>query len=158
VESVNSFLKAGVPHEAKAGLNEISWGSKEGQKITPEEDAYYHWVLEQWEQGNTSLRIEYGESPEDVAVRQKPVIDHIVSQSQEETILICMHGRALRILLCQLLHYPLKSMDLFEHENLGLYLLNFTGTMFSIVKHNDTRHLAGVNEILSKRKTVISSR
>ncbi len=158
VESVNSFLKAGVPHEAKAGLNEISWGSKEGQKITPEEDAYYHWVLEQWEQGNTSMRIEYGESPEDVAVRQKPVIDHIVSQPQEETILICMHGRALRILLCQLLHYPLKSMDLFEHENLGLYLLNFTGTMFSIVKHNDTRHLAGVNEILSKRKPVISNR
>ncbi|HMI66626.1 MAG TPA: histidine phosphatase family protein [Cyclobacteriaceae bacterium] len=158
VESVNSFLKAGVPHEAKAGLNEISWGSKEGQKITPEEDAYYHWVLEQWEQGNTSMRIEYGESPEDVAVRQKPVIDHIVSQSQEETILICMHGRALRILLCQLLHYPLKSMDLFEHENLGLYLLNFTGTMFSIVKHNDTRHLAGVNEILSKRKPVVSNR
>jgi len=158
VESVNSFLKAGVPHEAKAGLNEISWGSKEGQKITPEEDAYYHWVLEQWEQGNTSMRIEYGESPEDVAVRQKPVIDHIVSQSQEETILICMHGRALRILLCQLLHYPLKSMDLFEHENLGLYLLNFTGTMFSIAKHNDTRHLAGVNELLSKRKPVISNR
>ena len=158
VESVSSFLKAGVPHEAKAGLNEISWGSKEGQKITPEEDAYYHWVLEQWEQGNTSMRIEYGESPEDVALRQRPVIDHIVSQSQEETILICMHGRALRILLCQLLHYPLKSMDLFEHENLGLYLLNFTGTMFSIVKHNDTRHLAGVNEILSKRKTVISNR
>jgi broad specificity phosphatase PhoE len=158
VESVNSFLKAGVPHEAKAGLNEISWGSKEGQKITPEEDAYYHWVLEQWEQGNTSMRIEYGESPEDVALRQKPVIDHIVSQPQEETILICMHGRALRILLCQLLHYPLKSMDLFEHENLGLYLLNFTGTMFSIIKHNDIRHLAGVNEILSKRKTVISNR
>ncbi len=158
VESVSSFLKAGVPHEAKAGLNEISWGSKEGQKITPEEDAYYHWVLEQWEQGNTSMRIEYGESPEDVAVRQKPVIDHIVSQPQEETILICMHGRALRILLCQLLHYPLKSMDLFEHENLGLYLLNFTGTMFSIAKHNDTRHLAGVNELLSKRKPVISNR
>jgi probable phosphoglycerate mutase len=69
-----------------------------------------------------------------------------------------MHGRALRILLCQLLHYPLKSMDLFEHENLGLYLLNFTGTMFSIVKHNDIRHLAGVNEILSKLKPVISNR
>jgi len=107
-------------------------------------------MLQEWQLGNTSKRIEYGESPEDVASRQKPVIDHILSQSQEQTILICMHGRALRILLCQLLHYPLRSMDLFEHENLGLYLLSFTGTMFSVVKHNDTQHLAKLREFLPK--------
>jgi broad specificity phosphatase PhoE len=150
-ESVQSFLNAGVSHEAMAGLNEISWGSKEGQKITPEEDAYYHWMLQQWQQGNTGHRIEYGESPEDVASRQKPVIAHIMAHPEQSTILICMHGRALRILLCQLLHYPLKSMDLFEHENLCLYLLNFTGTLFSIEKNNDTSHLSRVNGILASR-------
>ena len=158
VETVQLFLNEGVPTEAMAGLNEISWGSKEGQKITPEEDAYYHWMLEQWQQGNTSKRIEFGESPEDVAARQRPVIDHILSRQEEKTILICMHGRALRILLCQLLHYPLKSMDLFEHANLCLYLMNFTGTMFSVERHNDTRHLVSVGEILAKRKPVASNR
>jgi len=30
-------------------------------------------------------------------------------------------GRAIRILMCIILNYPLKSMDMFEHENLGLY-------------------------------------
>ena len=141
VESVQLFMNAGIPQEAHIGLNEISWGNKEGQKITPEEDQYYHWILSQWQQGHTSLRIEGGESPEEVAARQQPVMDHIMSRKDEPTVLICMHGRAMRILLCQLLHYPLRSMDLFEHENLCLYLLNFTGTMFSIEKHNDTRHL-----------------
>ena len=155
VQTVQSFLNDGTPTEAMAGLNEISWGSKEGQKITPEEDAYYHWMLQQWQQGNTALRIEYGESPEEVAARQKPVIEHILSRPQEETILICMHGRALRILLCQLLHYPLKSMDLFEHENLCLYLLHYTGTMFSVAKHNDTSHLAKVNEMLLNRSVKV---
>jgi probable phosphoglycerate mutase len=142
-------MNAGVPQQAMAGLNEISWGNKEGQKITPEEDAYYHWMLNQWQKGNTSERIEGGESPEDVAARQKPVIDYIMSRKEEPMILICMHGRAMRILLCQLLNYPLQSMDMFEHQNLGLYLLNYSGTMFSIVKHNDTKHLKNVDEVLS---------
>jgi len=55
-----------------------------------------------------------------------------------------MHGRAIRIILCQLLNYPLKSMDIFEHENLCLYLLNQTGTMFSVEKYNYTGHLVGL--------------
>jgi len=55
VETVQSFIDLGIPTESLAGLNEISWGSKEGQKITPEEDAYYHWMLRQWQEGNTSL-------------------------------------------------------------------------------------------------------
>jgi broad specificity phosphatase PhoE len=140
-QSVKGFLELGLPHEALVGLNEICWGTKEGHKITPDEDEYYHYMLKQWQLGNTSVRIENGESPEDVVVRMKPAIDHIMSKPEEQTILICMHGRAIRILLCILMNYPLKSMDMFEHENLGLYLLNYTGTMFQVERYNDTAHL-----------------
>jgi broad specificity phosphatase PhoE len=141
-ESVQPFLNLGIEHEAFTGLNEISWGANEGRRITEEEDKYYHWMLEQWQQGNTSQRIEGGESPEDLVARQKPVLQYILNQKKEDTILICMHGRAIRILLCNLLNYPLKSMDMFEHQNLCLYLLNYTGLMMTIEKHNDVHHLA----------------
>lgn len=140
-ESVVNFIQTGIPHESLSGLNEISWGEKEGQKITPEEDEYYHWMLRQWQLGKTGERIVRGESPEDVIIRQKPALDYIIGKENESTILICMHGRAIRILLCHLLHYPLKSMDLFEHQNLCLYVLNYTGSMFSIERHNDVTHL-----------------
>lgn len=140
-QSVKGFLEKGLPTEALAGLNEISWGTKEGQSITPEEDEYYHYMLKQWQLGNTSLRIENGESPEDVIKRMKPAVDHIMAQENEKTILICMHGRAIRILMCHLLNYPLKSMDMFEHQNLCLYLLNYTGSVFSVERYCDTRHL-----------------
>lgn len=140
-QSVKQFIDLGIPHDALAGLNEISWGSKEGHRVTPEEDAYYHYMLEQWRIGNTSLKIEGGESPEDVVERMKPAVDHIMARKEEETILICMHGRAIRILLCYLLNYPLKSMDMFEHQNLGLYLLHYSGTMFTIEKYNDDTHM-----------------
>jgi probable phosphoglycerate mutase len=140
-ESVQPFMDAGVPTVALSGLNEISWGTKEGQSITPEEDAYYHWMLQQWREGQTHHRIEGGESPEDVTHRQGEAWDHIMQQTNERTILVCMHGRALRILLCRLLQYPLRQMDTFEHQNLCLYQLDFTGTLFAIKKHNDVSHL-----------------
>jgi broad specificity phosphatase PhoE len=148
LESVQLFVNAGIPHVTLPGLNEISWGNKEGQPITPEEDVYYHWVLNEWQKGNTSLKIEGGESPDEVAIRQKKAFEYILSRTSEDTILICMHGRALRILLCQLLNFPLQSMELFEHKNLCLYQLTFTGTMFRIDLNNDTRHLDRIHEFL----------
>jgi probable phosphoglycerate mutase len=141
-QSVQQFIDDGIPHDALVGLNEISWGTKEGHRVTPEEDAYYHYMLEQWRLGATTLRIQGGESPEDVVKRMKPAVDYIMAKETERTILICMHGRAIRILLCHLFHYPLRSMDMFEHQNLCLYLLNYNGASFMLEKYNDTAHLS----------------
>lgn len=140
-QSVELFVRQGVPFEPLAGLNEISWGTNEGKRITPEEDAYYHWMLQQWQLGHVEHRIEGGESPLDVALRQREALDLILSRTHEQNVLICMHGRALRILLCQLLRYPLRSMDMFEHQNLGLYEVTYSGSMFSVVRYNDGSHL-----------------
>ena len=140
-ESVAGFINQGIPYEEHEALNEISWGTREGQKVTPEEDIYYHWVLQQWQEGKTSLRIEGGESPEDVATRQRPFLELLKSRREDKNILVCMHGRAMRILLCQMLEHPLRSMDLFEHENLGLYLINNNGTQYSVDLYNNTDHL-----------------
>ncbi len=140
-QSVQKFIDRGVPHDALVGLNEISWGTKEGHRVTPDEDAYYHYMLEQWRLGNTQMKIEGGESPDDVVQRMKPAVDYMMSRTDEHTILICMHGRAIRILLCYLMEYPLRSMDMFEHQNLGLYVLNYTGKLFTIEKYNDVSHM-----------------
>jgi len=140
-ESVQQFLDLGIQTESLVGLNEISWGNKEGYKITPEEDEYYHYMLRQWELGNTALRIEGGESPDDVVRRMQPAVDHIMAQEHETNVLVCMHGRAIRIILCMLLNYPLKSMDMFDHENLCLYLMDYNGSFFTVDRYNDTSHL-----------------
>lgn len=146
-ESVKGFLERGLPHEELSGLNEINWGTREGMVITPEEDAYYHEVIKKWQQGETELRIEGGESPQDVFDRQKPALDHILAKEDEDTVLVCMHGRAMRVLLCQMLNYPLYSMDMFEHTNLCLYVLNYNGKNFTVEKFNSTEHLADLIEV-----------
>jgi len=135
-------MESGIPSEILPGLNEISWGVREGTRITMDENEYYYHMLKEWQRGNTSLRIDAGESPEDVVVRMKPAIDHIMAQTKEQRVLICMHGRAMRILLCLLLNQPLKSMDMFEHQNLCLYLLDYENATFTAELQNDVRHLS----------------
>lgn len=139
-QTVSAFVDAGVPWDILPELNEISWGKHEGKKISPEEDAYYHWLMKQWQDGNTQIGIEGGESPDEVAVRLQLGLDRIM-KGKEEKVLVCMHGRAMRIMLCVMLNYPIKSMDLFEHSNLCLYTLHHSGTMFTIETHNSVSHL-----------------
>jgi probable phosphoglycerate mutase len=141
-QSVQQFLDLGLPHEAHSGLNEISWGTREGTRITLEEDAEYRHVLSQWATGNTGARLEGGESPDEVAARQRPFIELLKARADEETVLVCMHGRAMRVLLCQLLGYPLHCMEGFEHSNLCLYKLCYTGSMFTVLNFLDVAHLA----------------
>src|SRR5690606_41550331 len=60
------------------------------------------------------------------AIRLQRGIEHVLKQ-EVQTILICMHGRAMRILLCILFNYDLKYMDLFEHQNLCCYQVTQLG-------------------------------
>ncbi len=141
IQSVQRFIDLGIPHEQHEGLNEINWGIREGKAITPEDNKYYYDTIAAWSAGETSLRIEGGESPQDVLNRQIPVMDLILSRPEEKNVLICMHGRAMRMLLTYLLGYELRYMDIFEHHNLGLYRLNHLGSMFNLELYNDTLHL-----------------
>ncbi len=140
-QSVAPFVNLGLPMESLAEVNEISWGVREGIPIDEEGNAFYMQMMAAWRRGETHVRIEGGESPDQVMVRMKRGLEHIISRTEESTVLICMHGRAMRIMLCLMLNYPLSAMDLFEHQNLCLYQLTHTGSMFTLDKFNDNNHI-----------------
>ena len=153
IETVQPFIDLGITWESYEGLNEISWGDKDGMKVTVSENKYYHEVIKRWAQGEVDLRIDGGDSPLDVAERQKPIIDLIKSREEDENILICMHGRAIRIILCLLTNSDLKLMDKFEHENLCLYMLEYNEAEgFKLLKRNNIEHLLAVGEELRSEK------
>lgn len=143
LQTVQPFLELGIACESYAGLNEISWGVMEGKMPNDLHNEYYRSLIEGWASGDTNLPTDQGESPEQVAARQKPVIDLILSRPDERTILIAMHGRAMRILLTWLMNQPLSMMDQYEHSNLCLYKLryDYDTRAFSIELANDTAHL-----------------
>jgi probable phosphoglycerate mutase len=153
IESVQKFIDLGIQWESHLGLNEISWGDKDGMKVTVSENKYYHEVIRRWAEGEVDLKIEGGDSPLDVAKRQQEVVDLLKSRTDEENVLICMHGRAIRIILCLLTGTELRFMDRFEHENLCLYLLEYNDNEgFKLLKRNDVEHLTVVDEHLRSKK------
>ncbi|TDQ19409.1 putative phosphoglycerate mutase [Algoriphagus boseongensis] len=140
-QSIQGFLDLGIPSEALPELNEISWGDYEGTPMTPEEGEYYRHMLHQWQQGNLDYAIAGGESPNRVADRMRRGISKIL-EGPGETILVCMHGRAMRIFLSLMLNYDLRYMDQFEHNNLCLYVLEqLEDGTFVVRKFNDQGHL-----------------
>lgn len=144
VQSVQEFINLSTPFEQHEGLNEISWGEKEGKAPNYLEDQFYLEVIANWGKGKTDIpAAPLGESPEEVVARQKPVVDIILSRPEEQTVLVAMHGRAIRILLTHLLNRPLSDMDAFEHTNLCLYKLvySYEEKSFQVEIANDTTHL-----------------
>lgn len=146
-QSIQGFIDLGTPTTALSELNEISWGDYEGTPMTPEEGEYYRHMLHQWQQGNLDYAIAGGESPNKVAERMRRGIELILN-GPGETILVCMHGRAMRIFLSLILNYDLRYMDQFEHNNLCLYVLEqlIDGT-FVVKKFNDQTHLKDLKRL-----------
>lgn len=143
-QTVAPFLKNGVPMEQLIGLDEISWGIYEGQEQTEDILSGFEKVVNSWKNNDLDLAIENGESPNALVYRQKEAIDYMLQQPEEETILVCMHGRALRIMLCHLTDVPVCKMDDFPHTNTALYKLEFADNNFSIVDYYNTKHLEGL--------------
>jgi probable phosphoglycerate mutase len=139
-ETVEPFIKDGIPWEKHAELDEVSWGIWEGKPVTPEFKALYKKLQDDWKAGHLDEKVEGGESPLEVSARQKQFIQYLLTKP-EVKILICMHGRAMRMFLANLMNEDLSMMDKYHHRNLTLYKVIFDGTRFSISLFNNTDHL-----------------
>ena len=140
-QTIQKFIDAGIPYQKLQGLNEISWGDFEGKAQDFKERDFYQKAVNAWNSGNYDVAVANGETPNQMQARQKQALDTIMANNQETTILICMHGRAMKSLICTLLNQPLKNMDHFEHRNTCLYLFNYNGEQFELELANDVSHL-----------------
>jgi len=140
-QSVQHFIDLGIPYEKLSGLDELGWGVHEGQPGTTENKAAFLQIMRNWLEGNLDEKFEGGESPNEVKQRQLEALKIIMSHPEEKTVLICMHGRALRLLLSLLTNKPLTEMDTFPHQNLVLYKVVYDGTKYEIIDFNNAEHL-----------------
>ena len=142
IQTVTPFLEDGLPHTRLEGLNEINWGVKEGKVANDEDHQYYKFIINSWKNGDTDLAIRGGESPRMVMERQKPALKAILDD-EGDPVLVCMHGRAMRILLCLMMGHDLSRMDEFGHANLCLYVLNYdySAQQFTLSRSNEQAHL-----------------
>jgi broad specificity phosphatase PhoE len=140
-QSIQPFIDLGIPYQKLSGLDELAWGIHEGQPATVQNKAAFLQIMRDWLDGRLDSKFEGGESPNEVEIREREALDVIMSHPEEKTVLICMHGRAMRLLLCILSGKPLTEMDTFPHQNLVLYKVIYDGEKFEIVDFNNSEHL-----------------
>ena len=134
-------LFTGIPKEQLAGLDEIGWGIYEGKEQIPDIMQGFVELTEQWRSGNLDHAVEGGETPNELAARQREALQQILSHPEEKEVLICMHGRAMRVFLCVLTGRDIATMDEFPHTNTALYKVHYDGRSFSIMDAYNVEHL-----------------
>jgi len=141
VQSIGLFEKHISKVEQTDALMEIGWGIHEGKRPTAKMKREFNDMLNRWEQGETTLRVKDGESPLDVANRLTEFIEKIRS-APENKILLCSHGRTIRILLCLLQQQPISEMGGYLTNNLSVHKLNWDReTPATLVQLNNQEHL-----------------
>ncbi len=143
-QTIYPFRDIGHSYEIFSELDEISWGEMEGTHMVMETSDIFKHLIDEWRAGNIDASPAGGESPRILQERQKRFIDHVL-HTPDRNILISMHGRAIRCLLCTLTDTPLSRMEEFPHVNLTLYKVNLMadGT-FVVEKFNDQEHLKNI--------------
>ncbi|WP_257668196.1 histidine phosphatase family protein [Parapedobacter tibetensis] len=140
-QTVAPFLQDGLPFEQLEGLDEIGWGIYEGEEQTPEVMQGFLGLIARWSNGELDARVAGGETPNQVLARQRQALSHILSKQNEENVLVCMHGRAMRMFLCLLINRDVTQMDDFPHTNTSLYKVLYNGSEFTIEDAYNIQHL-----------------
>ncbi len=130
------------------GLREIGWGHHEGKRPSKKMKREFDHMLAAWQAGQTYVKVEGGESPDDVIARLTPFVE-ILKASNEQKILICSHGRTIKLLLTVLHQIPASEMDQFGVNNLSVHHLKWDGVQKTeAVLENCTKHWSSPSVIL----------
>lgn len=141
-QTIQYFEQLGYEIRQHAGVNEFSWGDLEGKPSSEETRRWFMEVTDAWRKGWLNVGMPNGETPLTAWQRAKPFFDELFDTHQSGDILICTHGRTLRVILAQLLGVGLHNMHLFHHDNTGLNILEcYPDGRKELLVQNDLKHL-----------------
>lgn len=146
-QTVEEFIQDGIPWVQLAGLDEISWGIYEGKHQDKEILSGFNRLIDCWTNGNLDVCVDKGETPNEMKARQEKAVQEILKITEgDKNVLICTHGRAMRMLLCLLTDKSYSEMDTFPHTNTALYKVDYDGVGFTIDLFYNIDHLVNIEE------------
>lgn len=138
-QTIIRFVNSGIQCEKLDEFNEISWGVNQGKSDNLDE---YENLIKTWINGDLDNKFKSGESPNEMSKRLIKGFNHVILEGFS-TVLLCIHGRALRILLSKIIDNDLTRMDKYVHSNTGLYIIDSNKKgKYEIVSRNLRNHLA----------------
>ena len=136
-QTVRRFVESGIPCKKFKEFNEISWGINQGKSDDLKE---YAELISTWISGDLDNKFENAESPNEMSERLTNGFDKIIKENHKN-VLLCIHGRALRILLSKIIDRDLTKMDKYIHSNTGLYIIEYKDDKIDIIGENLRNHL-----------------
>jgi len=141
-QTVERFINEGIPWMQIAGLDEISWGIYEGKVQSEELVTNFDQLVSDWAEGKLDCCIEDGETPDQMKLRQAAAMEQVLEITKnDKNVLICTHGRAMRMLLCLLTDQSYAVMDTFPHTNTALYKVDYEDGKYTIDERYNVKHL-----------------
>ena len=136
-QTIRRFTVSGSSYEKLKDFNEISWGINQGKSDDLED---YARLIDTWLAGNLDNKFKEGESPNEMSARLLKGFNKVLDDDHD-TVLLCIHGRALRILLSKIIDNDLTKMDKYVHSNTGLYIIEYKSDKYKILGSNLRNHL-----------------
>ena len=141
-QTVERFINEGIPWVQIAGLDEISWGIYEGKVQSEELVTNFDQLVSDWAEGKLDCCIKDGETPDQMKLRQAAAMEQVLEITKnDKNVLICTHGRAMRMLLCLLTDQSYAVMDTFPHTNTALYKVDYEDGKYTIDERYNVKHL-----------------
>lgn len=140
IQTVEPFVELGISYERSPLINEINWGTHEGKVSTPEMIRNYEEMIAAWAAGDLDASLPEGESARQLIDRLERFISALADY-EEENILVCSHGRAIRGLIMLFREAPVAYMEEVRHSNTGLYLIEQVQGGWEIILENEITHL-----------------
>ena len=135
-QTIIRFTENGVEYEKLKEFNEISWGVNQGKSDDLKD---YAELIDSWLAGDLDNKFNEGESPNEMSVRLVKGFNKVL-EDNHDTVLLCIHGRALKILLSKIIDNDLTKMDRYIHSNTGLYILEYRDGKYEIIGSNLRDH------------------
>lgn len=121
-------------------LREISFGDWEGLDYNTI-NSKWPGEVERFFKNADSVVIPNGETFCEVEQRACTIVQKIIKQHPDQTIVIVSHGGTIRTLLAHALHIPLKYIWNIRQDNTAVNILKYFDKQVVIELLNDTHHL-----------------
>ncbi|MCG8474112.1 MAG: histidine phosphatase family protein [Cytophagales bacterium] len=143
-QTISGFIDQGYPVFQSKGFDELDYGLWEGQSMAGSFQEEFVQLMGDWDEGQLAKSAPEGETPLNVMKRQKEAFADLMKRP-ESTVLLCMHSRAIRILLCWLQCVDLSEMSQWGSENTGLTILEIEQgeeLKANVLTFNSTEHIS----------------
>ena len=126
--------------ESYPQLQEIDFGVWEG--LTFEQiQAQYPQQFNAWEKNPEKNNPAQGENLTDVKNRVFKVIEDILEEQQDKTVLVAAHGGVNRVIISNLLEIPLSKCWRLQQDNTAVNIINIYQSEIILELFNSTYHL-----------------